>query len=127
MEKSCALLQKTPSLEECNLTLVLNKSLDDDDEGFRCICFRCHKDNGKNPEQSKKNEVIIRSTKSIVQYLRSQEKLECIEYVDMFWLQQEDNKGSQGLGRDSTCVDMEEVEHLLLPQKFCGRKGDKHL
>ena len=45
----------------------------------------------------------------------------------MFWPEQEGNKGSQGLGKDSTSMDMEEVEHLLLPQKFCGRKGDKPL
>ena len=45
----------------------------------------------------------------------------------MFWLEQKSNKGSQGLGRDSIHVDIEEVEHLFLPWKFCGQKGDKPL
>ena len=66
--KPYALLQKTPSLEECKLTLVPNKSLDDDEmKGLDAFISHVTRMMEKYLEQSDKNEAIIRSTESLVQ------------------------------------------------------------
>lgn len=119
-----ALLDKITSLEECKFVLSKNKALDIDEmKGLQAFISHLTCMLGKYPEQSKKHLQTIKSSESLVQYLKGKENLPSIEYLESFWLEVAQSRESDI--RD-TIVD-KEAEQLLMPRRYCSKKGDKPL